>query len=110
MLIPSGSAVIAKIEQGTARSTSDRQFVFRTSVRSTCFPFATLYPRVEKVFQFSGRFGKTSSSVFVDKTTKRGPDFSMNGFTVSRSSNVIQPFTRERKYQTRLGSLKSTAP
>src|SRR5262249_10166037 len=77
---------------------------FSTSVRSTRLPFAMLKPLTVKNRQLSGGFAKSAPAAGVDTTIKRGPDALMNSTARSLFSGVRKPCTRERKYQTRLGS------
>src|SRR6266496_6327885 len=81
---------------------------FSTSVRSTRFPLAMLKPLVENVCQLVGRFAKSVPATGVGKMTKRGPDALMNSGARRLFSGARKPFTRDRKYQTRLGSSNST--
>src|SRR5438876_931152 len=81
---------------------------FSTSVRSTRFPFAVLKPLVEKNFQCCGEFAKSVPATGVCRMIKRGPDMLMNSVARRLFNGVRNPFTRERKYQTRLGSSNST--
>src|SRR5437016_12735322 len=69
-----------------------------------------LKPRVEKLFHVAGRFGNTFVTTVVGKMTKRAPSFSMNCAALAEFNGVIQPLIRDRKYHTKLGSWKSTAP
>src|ERR1700745_208395 len=88
--------------------TSTNHSGFRTSVRSTCLPFAMLKPRVEKDFQACGGFGKSACTNEVGTITKRGPGLDMKSTAFFLLSRVRKLFTRERKYQTKLGSSNST--
>src|SRR5436309_1607685 len=81
---------------------------FSTSVRSTRFPFAVLKPLVEKNFQCCGEFTKSVPATGVGRMIKRGPDMLVNSVARRLFNGVRNPFTRERKYQTRLGSSNST--
>src|SRR6266567_7367492 len=81
---------------------------FSTSVRSTRFPFALLKPLVEKNLQCCGEFAKSVPATGVCRMIKRGPDMLMNSVARRLFNGVRNPFTRERKYQTRLGSSNST--
>src|SRR5205085_3137032 len=83
---------------------------FKTSARSTSLPLATLKPEVGKIFHVAGRSGKVFETAEVGRTTKRGPSFSMNCAALVEFKGDIQPLTRDRKYQTMLGSWNSTAP
>src|SRR6516225_3988505 len=84
--------------------------VFKINVRSTRLPLATLKPAVGNDFHVAGGFGNASSAISIGKMTKRGPFLCMNSAAFFEFNGVIQPLTRERKYQTRFGSWKSTAP
>src|SRR5206468_650509 len=81
---------------------------FSTSVRSTRFPFAMLKPLVEKNLQCCGEFAKSVPATGVGRMIKRGPDKLMNSVARRLFNGVRNSFTRERKYQTRLGSSNST--
>src|SRR5437870_13530942 len=81
---------------------------FNTNVRSTRFPFATLKPLTVKDFQFCGTFGKTMPATGIGKTINRGPGMFMNSAARRLFTGIRKPVTRERKYQTRLGSSNST--
>src|SRR5437773_9794397 len=81
---------------------------FNTSVRSTRFPFAMLKPLVENVCQSAGPFANSVPAAGVGKTTKRELGAVMNSGARRLFSGVRKPFTRDRKYQTRLGSSNST--
>src|SRR5437899_9601093 len=89
-------------------NTSTNHSDFSTSVRSTRFPFAMLKPLVENVCQLAGRLTNSVPATGVGKTTKRGPGALMNSGARRLFSGVRKPFTRDRKYQTRLGSSNST--
>src|SRR5436190_19282341 len=91
-----------------AFNTSTNHSDFSTSVRSTRFPLAMLRPLVENVCQLVGRFAKSVSARDVGKMTKREPGALMNSGARRLFSGVRKPFTRDRKYQTRLGSSNST--
>src|SRR6266566_5400399 len=88
--------------------TSTNHSGFSTSVRSTGFPFAMLKPRVEKDAHVWGRFGKSAWTSGVGTITKRGPGSDMKSTAFFLLSRVRKPCTRERKYQTTLGSSNST--
>src|SRR6266403_4425021 len=81
---------------------------FSTSVRSTRFPFAMFKPLVEKNFQCCGESAKSGPATDVGRMIKRGPDALMNSVARRLFNGVRNPFTRARKYQTRLGSSNST--
>ena len=66
-----------------------------------------LKPLVEKNFQCCGEFAKSVPATGVGRTIKRGPDMLMNSVLRRLFNGVRKPFTRERKYQTRLGSSNS---
>src|SRR5215467_784921 len=82
---------------------------FSTSVRSTRLPFAMLKPLTVKNRQLVGGFAKSSPATGVGRTIKRGSGALMNSVLRRLFSGVRKPWTRERKYQTRLGSWNSTA-
>src|ERR1044072_5516878 len=88
--------------------TSANHSGFSTSVRSTNLPLATLKPRVEKIFQSRGGSAKSVTATDVGTITKRGPDLDMKSTAFFLLSRVRKPCTRERKYQTTLGSSNST--
>src|SRR5436190_21375602 len=90
--------------------TSTNHSGFSTSIRSTDLPLATLKPRVEKDFQSRGRSAKSVSAAEVATITKRGPALDMKSTAVLLLSRVRKPCTRQRKYQTTLGSSNSTEP
>src|SRR5213080_3246380 len=81
---------------------------FSTSVRSTRFPFAMLKPLVEKNFQCCGELAKSVPATGVGRMIKRGPDMLVNSVARRLFNGVRNSFTRERKYQTRLGSSNPT--
>src|ERR1051326_2095478 len=83
---------------------------FNTRTRSTGLPLARLNPRAENVFQSGGGAGKVLERDAVGTITKRGPDRSMNSAALFFVICVMKPWTRDRKYQTRLGSWYSIAP
>src|SRR6266403_434916 len=83
---------------------------FSTSVRSTRLPLAMLKPRVENIFQFSGYSAESVRAIEAGRTTKRGPELPINSAARRLFSGMRKPCTRLRKYQTRLGSWKSTEP
>src|SRR6266446_7669434 len=95
-------------DEGNRFNASTNHSGFSTSVRSTDLPLATLKPRVEKDFQTCGRSAKSVSAAEVGTITKRGPGLDMKSTAFFLLSRVRKPCTRERKYQTRLGSSKST--
>src|SRR6516162_1395729 len=82
--------------------------VFSASVRSTRFPFAMLKPLTVENFQVCGALAKTAPATGVGRMIKRGPDAPINSVARRLFNGVRNPFTRERKYQTRLGSSNST--
>src|SRR6266704_5296973 len=69
-----------------------------------------LKPCVENILQFSGWFGKNLLASEVGTMTKRGPVCAMKSAPRLVFSGVRKPFTRLLKYQTKLGSVKLTAP
>src|SRR5262249_16701247 len=82
---------------------------FSTSVRSTRLPFATLKPLTVKKRQLTGGFAKISPATGVGRTIKRESGALMNSAARRLFSGVRKTLTRERKYQTRLGSWNSDA-
>src|SRR6266480_18408 len=88
--------------------TSTNHSGFSTRVRSTDLPLAILKPRVEKDFQSCGRSAKSVCAAEVGTITKRGPALDMKSTAFFLLSRVRKPCTRERKYQTMLGSSNST--
>ena len=67
-----------------------------------------LKPLTVKNFQLSGGFPKSVPATDVGRIMKRGPDRLMNSAARALFNGVRNPFTRERKYQTRLGSSNAT--
>src|ERR1700736_1471089 len=65
---------------------------------------ATLKPDIAKVFQVGGRLGKLFETRALGRMRNRVPSFCINCAALAGFNGVIHPFTRERKYQTRLGS------
>ena len=68
-----------------------------------------LKPLIVKNRQLAGGFAKSSPATGVGRTIKRGSGALMNSAARRLFSGVRKPWTRERKYQTRLGSWNSTA-
>src|SRR5205807_2345241 len=79
-----------------------------TRVRSTRFPFAILRPLTVKNSELCGAVVKSDPARGVGRTIKRGSGALMNSAARRLFSGIRKPFTRERKYQTRLGSSNST--
>src|SRR4051794_19050134 len=82
---------------------------FNTRVRSTRLPFVMLKPLTVNNCQLGGGFAKSSPATGVGRTIKRGSGAFMNSDARRLFRGVRKPSTRDRKYQTRLGSWNSTA-
>lgn len=63
-----------------------------------------LNPLVVKNFQLCGGFANVVAATEVGNTKNRGPGKLMKSVARRLFNGVRKPFTRDRKYQTKLGS------